>query len=190
MKIEAGKYYRTRDGRKVGPMRAFCGKDFDIDDERNPHGDEVNDSWWRASGKRGAYYEDSNLDLIAEWTEDDDLNAICDERQGGPFVRASGSPKTWGKMTDEEQGALLLARHRGKDIQYWCEYNNDWLFVLPRFVWFPDVAYRVQPKPMRKTVTLYADFGGIKSMCDIKPIGTIDLEDGKPVADSIKMEEV
>jgi hypothetical protein len=63
MKIEAGKFYRTRDGRKVGPMMMSC------------HGDEggfVSDEHclYRRDGTFG--YGDvvcPSFDIIAEWTE-------------------------------------------------------------------------------------------------------------------------
>lgn len=75
--IEAGKFYRTRDGRKVGPMETYNGDGFSF----------------RCGGRTynsyGGYYSNgsNDLDLIAEWTEDDDLNEICDEREDGPFVK-------------------------------------------------------------------------------------------------------
>lgn len=65
MQIEAGKYYKTRDGRKVGPM------------ERN-HGNWAKTHPWTAE-VCGAVRDDgtwasergdiSDFDLIAEWTE-------------------------------------------------------------------------------------------------------------------------
>ena len=64
MNIEDGKYYRTRDGRKVGPMVAwsdyFCA-DLGTVKER---------LWW-PDGRRGsrAVPNDPNLDLIAEWSD-------------------------------------------------------------------------------------------------------------------------
>lgn len=59
LKIEAGKYYRTREGRKVGPM-------------------ESEGFYWGASEVKDSYYNDgrqwrsyeSPLDLIAEWVDE------------------------------------------------------------------------------------------------------------------------
>jgi hypothetical protein len=84
MKIEVGKYYRTRDGRKVGPMLDETG-DFGSD---HKDGD-LNVHVWKVDGTdwHPGHIDRTHMDLIAEWTEDDDLNAICDERQDGPFVR-------------------------------------------------------------------------------------------------------
>jgi len=61
MQIEAGKYYRTRDGRKVGPMvlndpnTLFC-----FDDGSN--------TGWKSDGGCGFSIE-RDQDLIAEWSE-------------------------------------------------------------------------------------------------------------------------
>lgn len=61
--IETGKLYRTRDGRKVGPMRRYSGGWlYETDD----HG-----RMWRDDGMR--YYEESRgggSDLIAEWVDE------------------------------------------------------------------------------------------------------------------------
>ncbi|MGH6774745.1 hypothetical protein [Brucella tritici] len=61
--IETGKFYRTRDGRKVGPMRRYNdGWLYETDD----HG-----RMWRDDGMR--YYEKSRgggSDLIAEWIDE------------------------------------------------------------------------------------------------------------------------
>ena len=61
--IETGKFYRTRDGRKVGPMRRYSGGWlYETDD----HG-----RMWRDDGMR--YYEESRgggSDLIAEWVDE------------------------------------------------------------------------------------------------------------------------
>ena len=55
--------------------------------------------------------------------------------------------KTWGEMTDEEQGALLLARHRGEVIELWDKYNEEWLTCeLP--CWVHAGAYRVKKEPV------------------------------------------
>lgn len=71
MKIEAGKYYRTRDGRKVGPMIMWdsevdhkwqigCGECTTI---YTPNGDIWND--------RGVHCEVIAVaELIAEWTDE------------------------------------------------------------------------------------------------------------------------
>jgi len=67
MKIEAGKYYRTRDGRKVGSMAYMPeGRHSEfpwVDPEGNA---------WKANGQFSLRPEGhpSSNDLIAEWTDD------------------------------------------------------------------------------------------------------------------------
>ncbi len=71
MKIETGKYYRTRDGRKVGPM------------EYNSNGCIVGDCWFGTwlgidkgnyVGGRVSYVNPHNLDLIAELEDEPDTH--------------------------------------------------------------------------------------------------------------------
>ena len=91
--------------------------------------------------------------------------------------------KTWGEMTDAEKGALLLAAHEGKEIEYFNVYEKWQACQSGSRVPFNDkrTAYRVKPEPKRETVKLYAG----KNKPRI-PIGTIELEDGKPVPGSEK----
>jgi hypothetical protein len=60
VKIEAGKYYKTRDGRKVGPMK-YC-----VDYNDHPWEEDFNKSThiWRDDGTSGFL---GDPDLIAEW---------------------------------------------------------------------------------------------------------------------------
>lgn len=61
LKIEEGKYYKTRDGRKVGPAKWSWGK-FEFDG-----------SWSMCHEPDGTYCgrkeSERDLDLIAEWTD-------------------------------------------------------------------------------------------------------------------------
>lgn len=62
MKIESGKYYRTRDGRKVGQVKHYEGEYYE---GRLPCGQGC---LWNQNGRRyGKSFSDT--DLIAEWTE-------------------------------------------------------------------------------------------------------------------------
>lgn len=58
MKLEVGKYYRTRDGRKVGPLGEFS--------KNTMHTGESDSRLWNLDGSR-YYRNDPNSDLIAEW---------------------------------------------------------------------------------------------------------------------------
>ena len=85
LKIEEGKYYRTRDGRKVGPMRRDMQTLFVFDckecypDDGGYH--------WIEDGSRGAYACPDCPDLIAEWTDadepDETVAAVQEVMQAG-----------------------------------------------------------------------------------------------------------
>lgn len=62
-------------------------------------------------------------------------------------------PKLWSEMTDAEKGALLLAAHQGKAIQF-HDRDGTWLTGRPSWPsWQDDFAYRVKPKaPKVETV--------------------------------------
>jgi len=68
MKVEVGKYYRTRDGRKVGPMRLHGDATSGLNGETFPF---AADGMMFTDLGREAYdsREDSKNDLIAEWQE-------------------------------------------------------------------------------------------------------------------------
>jgi hypothetical protein len=72
------------------------------------------------------------------------------------------TPKTWGEMTDEEKGALLLAHHQGKVIEFVNDCDvRDWKKAVPR--WADFCSYRVRPpEPKRETVTLSGWWIGAK----------------------------
>lgn len=102
--------------------------------------------------------------------------------------RRIDTPQTWGKMTDAEKGALLLAYHEGKDIQ--ClqdgetpEYWGD----IDRPNWSNDCKFRVRPEPVREVVELWHQSGD--SVFDTHRI-TFETVDGKPDCATIKMEEM
>ena len=65
LQIEAGKYYRTLDGRKVGPM-------VKSSDLTRQYPWEVKDNrWcWDDSGRRFPCSNEPETDLIAEWTDE------------------------------------------------------------------------------------------------------------------------
>lgn len=174
MQIEAGKYYKTRDGRKVGPMAA-----------------NDNDMWpwivkgsmprtgfaWKQDGIGCSYSPhseyDTNLDLIAEWTD------------------TPAEPKLWRDMTPEEKGALLLAHHEGNVIEGWM-YGDKWTPIDAD--WSEHNAYRVKPNPVVETVTLYGSvLEGFSTLArepqDTHRI-TFNLVNGNPDPASIKMEEL
>lgn len=70
MKIEAGKYYKTRDGRKVGPMRELDREQTDYpwkDQYGDLHGD-IPDQRYSDSGRQIGM--PISHDLISEWQDE------------------------------------------------------------------------------------------------------------------------
>lgn len=138
IKIEEGKFYRTRDGRKVGPMApvrrpsVYAAVWIWTDASNgNPRCD-LGERLWRADGTE--HYEpdeESVHDLVAEWADE---------------------PTLWRDMTPEQKGTLLLAHHDGKHIQMWDLLMEEWATILTP-AWRPDFAYRVKPEPIRQMMT-------------------------------------
>jgi hypothetical protein len=179
MKIETGKCYRTRDGRKVGPMSNDMCPEFVFDGELE---DEFlrwfSDGFYSVSG-------DHPLDLVAEWTDEPD------------------TPKAWCEITDAEKGALLLAAHQGKAIEFYDpEHPADgWMLqVTSKTGVHRHFAYRIKPEPKRDTVTLYgyvqnngdgAHFDNCWAPNEANTHRiTFDVVDGEPDCSSVRMEEV
>ena len=126
--------------------------------------------------------------VTENWIE----NAFSWEEAGRPYwriiSRASDpeTPKLWRYMTPEEKGALLLAHHEGGVIEYWNTRENAWQPVASgKPKWFALDAYRVRPEPKREKVTLWAHYQGRDIL-----IGKMDLIDGKPDPDSIRMKGI
>jgi hypothetical protein len=88
--------------------------------------------------------------------------------------RADAKPKTWGEMTDDEKGALLLAWHYMKVIELFQD--GQWLQTnFPG--WLNGYAYRIRPEPVRTRVDLTSD--GVR-------VGSVDMVDGKPDPASVE----
>ena len=58
-------------------------------------------------------------------------------------------PKMWKDMSPEEKGALLLACHEGKDIEFLSS-NKDWHTCRTAPSWYDNFQYRVKPSPVIK----------------------------------------
>ena len=93
MKIEDGKYYRTRDGRRVGPMRHDFGSIWDCR-ECYPND---SDYHWTTDGKSGGAANADCPDLIAEWADTPDLTTLTTpfgllDRETQEALKAHGGP--------------------------------------------------------------------------------------------------
>ena len=99
--------------------------------------------------------------------------------------RASDTPKTWGDMTPEEKGALLLALHDGKALEAFATWMK-----LARWIKGCDLnphrSYRIRPEPKRETERV-----SIINV-DGMPIGagTVDTLNGKPDWTTLKGEDL
>ena len=177
MQIEVGKFYRTRDGRKAGPVVARNQVNYD--------GPFLIDGLWNYDddGKVSSLPEHRD-DLVAEWTE------------ATPAEPASEieTPKIWRDMSDAEKGALLLAHHEGAEIE-WLD-KGIWVEAAPN--WVSTVAYRARPvpkQPVVETVTLggacngFWSFGGLNFAGDTASI-TFDVIDGKPDWSTLRGEDL
>ena len=89
-------------------------------------------------------------------------------------AQAATEPVLFKDMTDAEQGALLLAKHRGEAIQRFGD-MGDWLRCNPTFN--PDSAYRVAPpKPKIEHVREKAWFRTQKvTVCFTTIDGVVDI---------------
>lgn len=56
--------------------------------------------------------------------------------------------KSWRDLTAEEKGALLLASHEGKTLQYWKRGTGGWEDCLPVVI-HKHEFYRVKPEPKK-----------------------------------------
>lgn len=105
--------------------------------------------------------------------------------------RAEDTPTKWGDMTPEQKGALLLAHHEGKVIEWYydlaCEFS---LTNSP--VWGDSLAYRIKPEPKIKEVVLHGagnEWGqACKASSEDTHRITFNTVDGVPDCSSVKME--
>ena len=102
LKIEAGKFYRTRDGRKVGPMRVWVSEDGTFDDGSD------DGEYWGSDGLHAEgikiYDHKPDRDLIAEWT---------DEPARKHFTDLTAIDCPFGELDDDTQSRLDTSSRPG-----------------------------------------------------------------------------
>lgn len=101
-------------------------------------------------------------------------------------------PKTWGEMTREEKGALLLAHHKEEVIDYWED--GSWHLSYCGPGWSGETAYRIKPEHKVETIVMYGraqdGFGdGPRLNRDTHRL-TFNVIDGEIDCDSVKLEEL
>lgn len=94
------------------------------------------------------------------------------------LISRADQHKLWRDMTPEEKGALLLAHHEGKVIEYWKRGTGGWEKLKSGF--YDNEAYRVKPEPKIETIERFWYGHRI----------TFNLINGKPDCASVKMDEL
>jgi len=166
MIIQQGKFYRTRDGRKIGPMMVDYGVAW-------PRGKtEPGTPEWMLDGTPNEDFMTGYDALVAEWVEDD-------------------TPKTWAEMTEEEQREIAFRAMNGEQVQLYAQgYGwGGWDGQTP----FCEIPFPIRIKPKRERVTLYGRNGSdgwafdyCSGKCHHRI--TFDVIDGQPDIDTIRME--
>ncbi len=109
------------------------------------------------------------------------------------LIEEENEMKLWQDMTPEEKGALLLAHHEGKEIEY--QHAGRWWVAIKPY-WFSDCAYRVKPEPVVEVVVSHLGYTGKhwlfsagRCLCDTHKV-TFNVVDGEIDVTSIKMEKL
>lgn len=186
VKLEEGKYYRARDGRKVGPLvmrpsYSLCGAEgwgYSLD------------SYWYTDkdySGRTQRFQESNEDLVAEWVEETTMDIYSLEK---PF----------GWLYEATKEALKDHYYDGGKLEI---YTADGWVTRSKgdgwsVGWYKALIHRAVKKPEVVEVTVHVGpnptpmgapwlFGmGGKTVVDTHKI-TFNLVDGVPDCNSIKM---
>ena len=171
LQIKAGKYYRTRDGRKVGPMERdeVDGKDWRKKDD-SAH-------LWHDDGSR--WLDDFDSDLIAEWQDDQPAHIITHE---GREYDLTALETPFGLLPEPVREALRAWPH-GFEI-----YNSDetgsrgaWANA-PCTIWDWHTV-RAKPAPTETRIVCYRGGRGVNyeygkakehGTCIKRPDGSLD----------------
>jgi hypothetical protein len=121
---------------------------------------------------------------------------LCDGSQGDWELVCDPSDLTWGDMTPEQQGALLLANHQGKTIEVKSHVLGNWI-PLHEPAWISDAAYRTKPEPdvvhHKMHSGLYNGHLTCFTLCKYPEsdyVLTYDTKDGVPVCSSVKLSKL
>ena len=118
-------------------------------------------------------------------------NALFRDGEFRIISRAAETPKLWCDMTPEEKGALLLAHHEGKNLQFTRpSICNEWRDVAVHPEWCQGNAYRVKPEPKVETVDIIHAYDITGELYSDTHRITFNLIDGKPDCASVKMEPI
>lgn len=151
----------------------FCG--FSRDQTDKPKKLTVDDRGWASIGGFG-------------------YNPSLDEKYNRKFrliSRAAETPKLWRDMTPEEKGALLLAHHEGKSVEFTrSSMGYKWMIVAGRSEWCDGNAYRVKPKRTKSEWSEWfiskADGTTKLNLSECAEVERVQLGDGKQFAYRVK----
>ena len=108
------------------------------------------------------------------------------------IVSRAEQTKTFGNLSTEEKGVLLLAHHEGKEIECLQRYQNAWLVIAdPKFN--DSSAYRIAaPKPFVESLKMKSPlhFKGGRSLNKKEYNITVQFTDGVPDVETIQMEKI
>jgi hypothetical protein len=142
--IEAGKYYRTRDGRKVGPMVEWCkraSRPFEVTNETL--GTDLSRALWRRDGTSN---QGTQSDLMAECTELTETPAHIITSANGRTYDLTALETPFGLLPEDVQEALKDWPH--DVIQYTDCVETGWRpHVMHKVSYHPCVTYRACPAP-------------------------------------------
>jgi hypothetical protein len=121
---------------------------------------------------------------------------LCNGSLGDWELVCDPSDLTWGDMTPEQQGALLLAHHQGKTIEGNSFVTGLWVYMkYPP--WINSGSYRIKPEPV---VVHHKSYAGLyvgdlvnlsrKIYSGAEYVLTYDTEDGVPVCSSVKLSKL
>jgi hypothetical protein len=135
--------------------------------------------------------------LTLELNSNGDLRSdMCNGSLGDWELVCDPSDLTWGDMTPEQQGALLLAHHQGKPIEGNSFVTGLWVYMkYPP--WINSGSYRIKPETVvvhhKMHSVLYG--GTIIGFAEGKNtrsehVLTYTSEDGVPVCSSVKLSKL
>jgi hypothetical protein len=120
----------------------------------------------------------------------------CNGSLGDWELVCDPSDLTWGDMTPEQQGSLLLAHHQGKTIELISHASGKW--VCSEYpLWTQDTPYRIKPEPFVVQHKMYARLY-VGDLVDLRRniypestyVLTYDTQDGVPVCSSVKLSKL
>lgn len=111
LKLEVGKYYRTRDGQKVGPILIWSERALNKYSDHETDGTDI----WKDNGRRFSDVK-SDTDLIAEWTDTPEVGTLAEI---GADV---GDVVEWQDLTYKPYMTVdeLIQKHDGEGMLYDC----------------------------------------------------------------------